>query len=192
VRIPLRTSHLLRPTHKIEVDTNTAKGRQPKDEMASAVSRPPPPQGPPPAARRAVKPPPPPPPPRGPPPSRSAAGKGPPPRPPPRGPPPSVAGTKRPAAASLPAPPAQKPRKAPAKTILVPKTLRDVNAFTKQKQVGQGTYGYVLHASNHSTNPLRLSLTRLMLSLLPIVCVSFVLDCILVVVLMLLVLCLSS
>jgi serine/threonine protein kinase len=26
----------------------------------------------------------------------------------------------------------------------VPKTLRDVNAFAKQKQVGQGTYGYVL------------------------------------------------
>jgi len=61
-------------------------------------------------------------------------------------------GTKRPAAAPLvPAPPAQKPRKDPTKIFLVPKTLRDVNAFAKQEQVGQGTYGSVFSGKDKQT-----------------------------------------
>jgi cyclin-dependent kinase 12/13 len=33
----------------------------------------------------------------------------------------------------------------------VPKTLRDVNAFAKQKQVGQGTYGSVFAGKDKQT-----------------------------------------
>jgi hypothetical protein len=84
-----------------------------------------------------------------------------------------VAGTKRPAAASIPAPPPQKPRKAPEKTILVPKTLRDVNVFTKQKQVGQGTYGYVLLASDQY-NTIVMAFTNALHASSFLLCVFFV------------------
>ena len=115
--------------------------------MATAMVQPRPPRAAPPQGR-----PRPPPPPGRP---RPLAGRPPPPpigrpKPPPQPPgsrpsaprPPSVAGSKRP---PPPVPQVQILKKRTASlSIMAPVVLRDVTAYQKKHQVGQGTYGYVL------------------------------------------------
>lgn len=102
-----------------------------------------------PPVRNKQKPPPPPPPPK----------RKPPPPPPPKNGPPkpptsngSNQSTKRlaPAAAAT-QPPVKRSRKT-AVTIRAPVVLRDVNAFLKKHQVGQGTYGSVFMGQDRETN----------------------------------------
>lgn len=106
-------------------------------------SRPPPPKGPPPKPPTSRPPPPrrpPPPPPRAsnlngsprPPPARPNSNGSP--RPPPTATKPSG---KRPAEVSVSSRPTKE------RKIFVPMVLNDVDIYKKQRQVGQGTYGYV-------------------------------------------------
>mmetsp|Transcript_27119 Transcript_27119/g.38149 ORF Transcript_27119/g.38149 Transcript_27119/m.38149 type:complete len:138 (+) Transcript_27119:473-886(+) len=118
--------------------------------MASAMVRPPPPSGIPPQSRRKPPPPgsrPPPPPPgakpRPPPPAPAGKSARPPPPPPPSHSANAVIGKKRPSDTPLPRPHPLKTRK-PSVSINAPVVLRDVTAFIKERQVGQGTYGYVV------------------------------------------------